>query len=67
MKGILAQPRGFCRHVDLAVGAENRSNSNRRRKDVINTLRRPDEVDVSTLPGREEHIERRLPHEPVPA
>jgi hypothetical protein len=61
MNLILAQPRGFCRHVDLAAGAENRSNSNRRRKDVINTLRRPDEVEVSTLPGREEHIEFRQP------
>jgi hypothetical protein len=67
MNVILAQPRDFRRHVDLAVGAENHSNSNRRRKDVINTLRRPDEVEVSTFPGREEHIERRLPYEPVPA
>ena len=67
MKVILAQPCGFCRHEDLAVGAENRSNSNRRRKDVINTLRRPDGVEASTFSGREEHIERRLPYEPVPA
>jgi hypothetical protein len=67
MNPILAQAHGFCRHVDLVAGAENRSNSSRRRKDVINILRRTDEVEVSTFPGREEHIERRLPHEPVPA
>jgi hypothetical protein len=59
MNLILAQPRGFRRHVDPAAGAANRSNSNRPRADVINTLRRPDEVEVSTLPGREEHIEFR--------
>jgi hypothetical protein len=67
MNRILAQPRGFRRHADLVAGAANRSNSNRPRVGVINTLRRPDEVEVSTFPGREEHIERRLPHEPVPA
>ena len=39
----------------------NRSNSNRLRKDVINTLRRPGKLDVSTFPGREEHIESRQP------
>jgi hypothetical protein len=64
---MLAQPRGFRRHVDLVAGAENRSNSNRRREGAINTLRRPHEVEVSTFPGREEHIERRLPYEPAPA
>ena len=32
-------------------------------EDVINTLRRFGEVEVSTLPGREEHIEFRLPRE----
>ena len=32
-------------------------------EDVINTLRRLGEVEVSTLPGREEHIEFRLPRE----
>jgi hypothetical protein len=61
MNLILTQPRGFRRHVDLTVGAENRSNSNRLRADVINTLRRREQVDVSTLPGREEHIEFRQP------
>jgi hypothetical protein len=61
MNRILAQPRGFRRHADLVAGAANRSNSNRLRADVINTLRRPDEVEVSTLPGREEHIEFRQP------
>ena len=54
---LLAQRRGFRRHVDLMAGAANRSNSNRPRADVIKTLRRPAEVDISTLPGREEHIE----------
>ena len=58
---LLAQRRGFRRHVDLMAGAANRSNSNRPRADVINTLRRPTEVDISTLPGREEHIEFRQP------
>ena len=58
---LLAQGRGFRRHVDLAAGAANRSNSNRPRADVINTLRRPDDLEVSTLPGREEHIEFRQP------
>jgi hypothetical protein len=61
MNLVLMQPRGFHRHVDLVAGAANRSNSNPQRKDVINTLRRPDEVEVSTLPGREEHIEFRQP------
>ncbi len=32
-------------------------------EDVIDTLRRLGEVEVSTLPGREEHIEFRLPRE----
>src|SRR5215467_537691 len=32
-------------------------------EDVINTLRNLGEVEVSTLPGREEHIEFRLPRE----
>src|SRR6266481_3765468 len=32
-------------------------------EDVINTLRTLGEVEVSTLPGREEHIEFRLPRE----
>ena len=58
---LLAQRRGFRRHVDLMAGAANRSNSNRPRADVINMLRRLAEVDVSTLPGREEHIEFRQP------
>ena len=58
---LLAQRRGFRRHVDLVAGAANRSNSNRPRADVINTLRCPAEVDISTLPGREEHIEFRQP------
>jgi hypothetical protein len=58
---LLAQRRGVRRHVDLVAGAANRSNSNRPRADVINTLRRPAEVDISTLPGREEHIEFRQP------
>jgi hypothetical protein len=61
MNLILALPHGFRRHVDPVAGAANRSNSNRLRADVINTLRRPDEVEVSTLPGREEHIEFRQP------
>jgi hypothetical protein len=61
MNLILAQPRGFCRHVDLVAGAANRSNSNRLNTDVINTLRRPDEAAVSTPPGWEEHIEFRQP------
>jgi hypothetical protein len=61
MNLILAQPRGFCRHVDLVAVAENRSNSNRPRADVINTLGRADEAAVSTPPGREEHIEFRQP------
>ena len=39
----------------------NRSNSNRLRADVINTLRRPGKLQVSTLPGREEHIVFRHP------
>jgi hypothetical protein len=39
----------------------NRSNSNRPRTDVINTLRRPGKLEVSTLPSREEHIEFRQP------
>jgi 1-deoxy-D-xylulose-5-phosphate synthase len=34
-----------------------------REEDVINTLRTPGPVEVSTLPGREEHIEFRLPRE----
>jgi 4-hydroxy-3-methylbut-2-en-1-yl diphosphate reductase len=61
MNLILAQPRGFRRHVDLVAGAANRSNSNQPRADVINTLRGLGEVEVSTLPGREEHIEFRQP------
>jgi hypothetical protein len=61
MSLILAQPRGFCRRVDPMAGAANRSNFNRPHADVINTLRRPDEVEVSTLPCREEHIEFRRP------
>ena len=32
-------------------------------EDVINTLRKLGEVEVSTLPGRQEHIEFRLPRE----
>jgi hypothetical protein len=61
MNLILAQPRDFCRPDDPTAGAENRSNFNRPHADVINTLRRPDEVEVSTLPCREEHIEFRRP------
>jgi hypothetical protein len=38
-----------------------RSNSNRRRTDVINTSRRPGKLEVSTLPGRQGHIEFRQP------
>jgi hypothetical protein len=56
---LLTQRRGFRRHVDLLARAANRSNSNRPRADVINTLRRLAQVDVSTLPGRGEHIEFR--------
>jgi hypothetical protein len=54
---LLAQRRGFRRHVDLVAGAANRSNSNRPRADVINTLRRRNELEVSTLPSRKENIE----------
>jgi hypothetical protein len=61
MNLILAHPHSFRRNVDPVAGAANRSKSNRPRADVINTLRRPDEVEVSTLPSREEHIEFRQP------
>jgi hypothetical protein len=59
MNLVLARPRGFWRHVDLTVGAANHSNSNRLSAGTINTLRRPAVVEVSTFPGREEHIEFR--------
>jgi hypothetical protein len=61
MNLILAHPHGFRRNVDPVAGAANRSNSNRPRAGVINTLQRPDEVEASTPPGREEHIEFRQP------
>jgi hypothetical protein len=61
MNLILGQPRGFRRHAELVGSTGNRSNSNRLHEDVINTLRQPGEVKVSTLPGREEHIEFRQP------
>jgi hypothetical protein len=59
MKVVLAQPRGFCAGVVRATEIVERA----REEDVINTLRTPGPVEVSTLPGREEHIGFRLPRE----
>jgi|EndMetStandDraft_8_1072994.scaffolds.fasta_scaffold24329_3 hypothetical protein len=61
MNLMLTQPRGLCRHVDLVAGAANHSNSNRPRGHVINTLRRRNEGEVSTLASRKENIEFRQP------
>ena len=48
MRVILAQPRGFCAGVVRAIDT------------VEHALRRLAEVELLTLPGREEHVMFRL-------